>query len=303
MFAPADALPARLRRDVSHHMETAKVAEPISGDKLYQVRARQALPLLVRQARASTPIYYSDLAHELQMPNPRNLNYVLGSVGTAIERLSKRWKEKIPPIQCLVVNKSTGLPGAGIGWFITKKDDFRKLPRRQQRSLVDAELQKVFMYPRWNDVLRELKLQPIKADFSHLIAQVAASRAGGESEDHKRLKLYVAEHPESVGLDADVDPGEIEHPLPSGDTIDVLFQDGDDWVAVEVKSSLSNNLDIVRGLFQCVKYRAVIEAVQAIQNLDQNARAILVLEGTLPTDLIGVKNTLAVDVVEKVVPK
>ena len=63
--------------------------------------------------------------------------------------------------------------------------------------------------------------------------------------------------------------------LPSGDTIDVLFRNGLDWIAVEVKSSLSNSLDITRGLFQCVKYRAVIEAVQATRNLEQNARAIL----------------------------
>ena len=283
-------------------METAKVAESISGDKLYQVRARKALPLLVRQARAGTPIYYSDLAHELGMPSPRNLNYVLGSVGTAIERLSKKWKEKVPPVQCLVVNKANGLPGEGIGWFITKKEDFRKLPRRQQRALVEAELQKVFTYPRWNDVLHELKLHPVPFDFSALIAQVAAFRAGGESEDHKRLKFYIAAHPESVGLGASVDAGKTEYPLPSGDTVDVLFQDKGDWIAVEVKSSLSNNLDITRGLFQCVKYRAVIEAVQATQNLDQNARAILVLEGALPSELIGVKNTLGVEVIDKVVP-
>jgi hypothetical protein len=283
-------------------METAKVAQPISGDKLYQARARQALPRLVRQARAAKPVYYSDLAHELDMPNPRNLNYVLGSIGTAIERLSKEWKEKIPPIQCLVINRATGLPGEGIGWFITKKDDFRKLSRKQQRSLVEAELQMVFSYPRWNDVLRELKLQPVQGDFSRLIAEVAAFRAGGESEEHKRLKFYVAAHPEAVGLGASVGAGRIEYSLPSGDTIDVFFQDQDDWVAVEVKSSLSNNLDIARGLFQCVKYRAVVEAVQATQDIDQNARAILVLEGSLPTDLIGVKNTLGVEVVERVVP-
>jgi len=283
--------------------ETAKTARPISGDKLYQLRARQALPLLVRQARAATPIYYSDFAHELGMPNPRNLNYVLGSIGTALERLSKKWKEKIPPIQCLVVNKATGLPGEGIGWFITKKDDFRKLPRKQQRFLVHAELQKVFGYPRWSDVLRELKLQPVQSDFSRLITQVAGFRAGGESEDHRRLKLYVAAHPESVGLGPGASAGIVEHPLPSGDTVDVLFQTRGDWVAVEVKSSLSSSLDIARGLFQCIKYRAVVEAVQATENLDQNARAILVLESTLPTDLVGVKNTLGVEVIENMLPR
>jgi hypothetical protein len=66
---------------------TAQIAEPIAGDKLYQHRARLALPLLVRQAEAGKPIIYSDLAEELGMPNPRNLNYPLGSIGSTIENL------------------------------------------------------------------------------------------------------------------------------------------------------------------------------------------------------------------------
>ena len=54
---------------------------PIFGDKLYQQRARVVLPILIRQAFAATPIYYSALAQEAQIPNPRNLNYVLGCIG------------------------------------------------------------------------------------------------------------------------------------------------------------------------------------------------------------------------------
>ena len=46
-------------------MSTAIISEPISGTKAYQVRAREALPLLVRQAEAGAPIFYSDLAEEL----------------------------------------------------------------------------------------------------------------------------------------------------------------------------------------------------------------------------------------------
>src|SRR5688572_14354087 len=99
-------------------METAQIARSIEGDKLYQRRARLALPLLVRQAQAGSPIRYGELAAELGMENARNLNYVLGSVGQALEELSARWKEKIPGIQFLVVNKNTGLPGHGVGWFV-----------------------------------------------------------------------------------------------------------------------------------------------------------------------------------------
>lgn len=134
-------------------MSTAKIAGPISGDKLYQKRARAAFPLLVRQAQAGVPIYYSDLAEELEMSNARNLNYVLGSIGRSLELLPKEWKEKVPPIQCLVVNKSTGLPGEGIGGFLVKKEDFAALPLRQKRSIVEVALQHVFSYPRWEKVL------------------------------------------------------------------------------------------------------------------------------------------------------
>ena len=134
-------------------MSTAIISEPISGDKAYQVRARAALPLLVRQAEAGAPVFYSDLAEELGMPNPRNLNYVLGSIGQSLERLSEAWKVKVPPIQCLVVNKNTGLPGEGIGWFLVKKEDFATLPLKQKRAIVEAELQHVFSYPRWQEVL------------------------------------------------------------------------------------------------------------------------------------------------------
>ena len=61
------------------------------GEKLFQRRALEALPLLVRQAKASQWIHYSGLASELKMPNPRNLNYVLGALGRELELLSSRW--------------------------------------------------------------------------------------------------------------------------------------------------------------------------------------------------------------------
>lgn len=96
-------------------MDTPKFADPIFGDKLYQKRAHKALPILVRQAQAHEPIVYSDLADEVEMPNPRNLNYVLGSIGQTLVDLSKEWEEDIPPIQCLVLNKNTRQPREGIG--------------------------------------------------------------------------------------------------------------------------------------------------------------------------------------------
>lgn len=284
-------------------MRAAKIAEPISGNKPYQQRARNALPLLVRQAEAGESITYSDLAEELGMPNPRNLDYVLGSIGRTMERLSKAWKQKVPPIQCLVKNKNTGLPGEGIGWFLIKKEDFSKLPMRRRRAIVNAELQHVYSFPRWRDVLEALALTPDTNDFSSEVTRASSNgRGGGEGDQHIALKNYVADNPAVVGLSAITPVGETEFPLPSGDFLDVSFEGRRAWVAVEVKSKTSDESDITRGLFQCVKYRAVMDAVLLAQSKSKDARAVLVLESTLPKVLIPLRNLLGVEVIQRVTP-
>jgi hypothetical protein len=257
----------------------------------------------VRQAQAHAKIYYSDLALELGMSNPRNLNYVLGSIGQALQLLSAEWGEYVPPLQCLVINKNTQMPGEGVGWFITGREDFGKLSRKQQRELVNAELLKVFAYPQWLKVLTTLGLNPMSVDYSALLKKASAFRGGGESDRHKKLKFYVAQHPEVIHLPRTIPNGQTEYPLPSGDSLDVLFRDKDDWIAVEVKSSISGPADILRGMFQCIKYQAVIEAYQATKSLPQNARTILVLEGSLPAEMISLKNILEIEIIENILPR
>lgn len=282
---------------------TAKTASSISGDKLYQERARATLPLLVRQATAGQSIFYSDLAQELGMPNPRNLNFVLGSVGQAMLQLSKKWKEKIPPIQCLVVNKATGIPGEGIGWFLISKEDFSKLPLRRRREIVQAELQHIYAYPHWNRVLEELELEPAYVNFTKELVKASGNLGGGESPDHRRLKEYVAKHPKVVGLPAASAIGTTEFRLPSGDSLDVSFNLSKQWLAVEVKSKFSTEPDIVRGIFQCVKYQAILDAVLLSQSRTCDARAVLVLESSLPVKLKALSNLLGVEVVDGVSPQ
>ncbi|MDP2105448.1 MAG: hypothetical protein Q8J76_05580 [Desulfobulbaceae bacterium] len=284
-------------------MSTATISEPISGNKAYQVRARAALPLLVRQAQAGVPIFYADLAEELGMPNPRNLNYVLGSIGQSLERLSSDWKVKVPPIQCLVINKTTRLPGEGVGWFLVKKEDFAALPLKKKRAIVEAELQHVFSYPQWGDVLRAFELKPTTSNFSPIVTKATVGFRGGESEEHKALKEYVARNPKAIGLSSSTKAGATEYSLPSGDSLDVSFNSKTFWVAAEVKSALSAEADIVRGLFQCVKYKAVMEAVLLTEARPQNARAILVLASAFPKSLIPLRNILSVEVVEGITPK
>lgn len=271
---------------------------PIDGEKRYEKTARAALPLLVRQAEAGEPIYYSDLAGELGYPNPRNLNYPLGAIGETLHLLSIEWGENVPQIQALVVAKGSGVPGLGISGFL--EGDFRRLSEVQKKEFIKGELQKIILYPYWDEVLEALCLEPAHLELRTL-NQALDNPPRGESEAHKRLKQFVAENPSTVGLKPLDTVGELEVPLPSGDTLDVSFDNKGQWVAVEVKTAKSPEHDILRGIYQCVKYSAVMQAIQVSENLRRNVRVVLLLEGVLPTRLLGLKNALGIEVIDNVV--
>jgi hypothetical protein len=124
--------------------------------------------------------------------------------------------------------------------------------------------------------------------------------AGGETDCHKALKKYVAEHPSVIGPSVGTGPGQLEHDLPSGDIIDVFFSHASVRTAVEVKSRISPEDDITRGLFQCVKYRAVLSACIAAEDGNDSADAVLVLEGDFPENLKIIRDRLNVKVIDNI---
>ena len=63
----------------------------------------------------------------------------------------------------------------------------------------------------------------------------------------------------------------------------MLFTDGASFVAVEVKSTLSTDDDLRRGVYQCVKYRAVLQAQEIPVSV--SVRTMLLTERELPADL------------------
>ena len=66
-----------------------------------------------------------------------------------------------------------------------------------------------------------------------------------------------------------------EYILPSGDKLDVHFElKNGDRIAVEVKPSISDDGNIIRGVFQCVKYKSIMEALRKIENLNYNTTVI-----------------------------
>lgn len=277
--------------------ETAEVSSGFHGDKLYQQRARAVLPILVRQAWSGQPVRYESLAQEVGMPNPRNLNYPLGSIGNGLEELGAEWDNEIPHIQALVVNKATGLPGPGFDGFL-KDRGHEWETSSERRAIIREYWTRIFEYPYWNDVLEELKLEPVPDIASTAIEAARGAGGGGEGEDHRRLKQFLSKNPHLVGFDQAKGVGEVEYRLPSGDSIDVVFDHSNRLHAVEVKPASAPIGDVTRGLFQCVKYRAVMEAQARYQRDDRPSSVCLALGGSLPNILVSLRNSLNVEVYE-----
>ncbi len=167
-------------------MDTAATAKPLPGESLYQRRATIVLPLLVRKAKAAQTVQYGQLAKEAGIPNPRHLNHVLACIGQTLIGLSREWQARIPPIQCLVVSKATGLPSSGIGPFMVDGGDFHKLTRSQQRAVFASNQKKTFAYRRWVDVLEALGLEEKPFPFSTSDYQRALARVQ-IAPHHKRM--------------------------------------------------------------------------------------------------------------------
>ena len=281
--------------------ETGEVATGlIDGGKVYQERARRALPILVRQAKAHQTMFYGELAAELGAPNPRTMNYPLGAIGQALLDLKRTWGRPVPPIQALVVNRATGLPGDGIEAYAPSAADFKKASRQERQLIVREMLLEVFTYPDWDLVLEALELRPTSGPPLPPVSEVVRWGGGGEGAEHHALKNAVAQNPDWVGLRKRLRPGETEAPLYSGDLLDVLFEDSRQRTAVEVKGRSAPRSDIVRGLFQCVKYEAVLNAEARVSGLRRDCEAVLALGGVLPRDLVDLGHTLGVKVFQNV---
>ena len=243
-------------------------------------------------------MFYGELAHEMGIRNPRTLNYPLGSIGGALLDLGKQWGRQVPPIQALVINRSSGCPGEGFAFFAPDAKKFEGATRRERRLIVDKMLQDVFTFPDWDQVLDTFGLPPASVVGLPSADEISAHGGGGEGAEHKRLKEAVSVNPQWFGLPKSLSPGKVEASLHSGDSLDVLFFDSNRRLAVEVKGASAPAREVIRGLFQCVKYEAVLDAEARVAGSRADCEAVLALGGSFPGDLTPLRHTLGVKVFE-----
>lgn len=278
-----------------------------SLEALHKIGPPIAMSMLVRAAKRHDTITYGEVANRIstsmkQKVSPRHIGSVVGEMMNRIIEFAP----KTPPINTLVVDRTTKLPGDGADWYIRRvvpNFHYKKLPNKKKRALLIPVHEAVFNFNDWDAIARrafrgKFNKNELAVDAGENDGKASRLGFGGpaESTEHRRLKEYVARNPKQFGAPKGSTVGKTELRLESCDEIDVWFTNEKEQLAVEVKSRRSSDLDIQRGLFQCIKYRAILEAQLRVFDSKATVRTLLVSERKLTTKLEKWAKTLGLGV-------
>lgn len=288
--------------------------EALQGDSWTKETARAALPILIWCAKNGRTITYGQLDQEIVNRGLGHhvmavqYGYPAGSIGSALIETEEEWGELIPPLNAIVVNAGSGLPGKGVNYYLERyyepDGSVDDMSEDEKRAVVEEIHEDIFAYERWDDVLNEYGLRPIRDGIAEEEVDAdeieTPGRGGwsseGESKQHKKVKEFVAANPQAVGLPKNNSQGQTEYLFASGDKADVVFETENGYLGVEVKSIISNDPDLNRGLFQAVKYQALLRSEQKAVLSPPTARAVLVTERSLPAALQNLADVLGIAV-------
>ena len=273
------------------------IDDAISTEKTRK-NVRLMIPVMIHWAKTGHNEHtYGDLAHAIGKSKFSGIGHALYFVQQVLDNLSTKSSREIPTLNSLCKNAKTMLPSEGFEFVSPQYND---LDEKGKRVFVKGLDSNAMNFPHWDWVLKELELKEAVPFTEEQLEAIKNPRCiyGGEGEEHKILKEYICQHPESINY-KDVDFAETEHILPSGDRLDVYFELSDGThVAIEVKPSISPDQDIARGVFQCVKYYAVMDALRNIECKDYEIKVLLVTAGNFSSQNKELAEELDVEYVE-----
>ncbi len=287
--------------------------EALLGQRWTEETARRIFPLLVWCANHGKKITYGQLDEEVQRRGwGHHVNCVVyghpaGAIGDALLETEKERGQKIPPLNALIVNAATGIPGDGCDYYLStylNRRGRKQLNDAQRKSMAEETMDEVWRFQDWNEILLSYGFEPIKGDIPSLQTEVAPKKprktgwsTGPESEAHKALKNWVAKNPRVIKSKISFKAGKTEWLFASSDRADVMFEHNDGYVAVEVKALEASDDELERGIYQCVKYRALLRAELKAEDKVPNGLAVLVIERQIPSELQNLADLLGVRVI------
>lgn len=258
---------------------------------------------LVVAALTGDVMYYGQVADRLEreagfahIPVSRRMGVLAGLLQTRLIEADS----SAPLLNLLLVSSDTKLPGNKAGEIMARRE---RKPRLAEPGFVDrhqeewrglvarytAEVRRysaedwaaLHVKAEWWD---DLSASEIRADVDARFAirsddGAIGGAAGGEGPYHAALRAWLIEDPTRLSRRFRGASGETEVPLLSGDRVDAVYRHPEVTVVVEAKSRISDEADHLRGVYQCVKYRAVLAAMEL--HLGPPIEAWLVTENPL----------------------
>ena len=221
----------------------------------------------------------------------------------AMQRAIRERDPEAPLLLVLLVRSDTEEPGTGAHEFLADRfpdepllrgPDARDAHPDLWSRVVNRATREVYGYRGWETLYAELNGEYVADPACTPPPEEGGGtpRGGpGEGPNHKALRLWVLGNPEHIDSRFGDAEAVTEKELLSGDRVDVVYVARSDILAIEVKSRDSNRNDLVRGLYQCVKYRAVLKAQE---RKGRTVQSMLVTETKLPLDLVSLAERLDV---------
>ena len=270
-----------------------------NDDLLRTQGAEPAMRMLMACCNEKSLVTYKQIAafisQEISWNNEEIWRHMGDVVGDLMDRIWQEIDTSIPPVNLLVVNGQSRLPSSGsdghLDRYLGETGSLNSLSNTERDTLLDRMFRDVWAYEEWHNVYEKLfgpfdpstlPDSPSNAEFEEKDGKDRRGGYGGPAEgpEHKALKQAVLDNPERIIGKSSLIFSKPEMSLKSGDEVDAYFSCEDKIICVEVKSEISSDKDIERGIFQCIKYQAVSQAEEVYfmpSDKERPVRSILVI--------------------------
>ena len=266
-----------------------------TADNLKQHASAPLAQWLIHAAKRRSSVTYGEAKRRLETEFEFDTIFpiMMGIPAGALMRRILEIQPDCPLLNILLVRQKDCMPGEGAGPFMANyleqprlaKPGYRNKHQQRWRAACDEIATDVYAFKDWERIYRKAFGERLPAATSPRGTEhdgINHTRKG-EGPNHKALRLWVRDNPGRVRRGYADFETDTEVILDSADRVDVVYYGSTSTVVIEVKSIDSDDADLRRGVFQCIKYRAVMEAMD--MRSKPQVVPVLVTQRPLPGDL------------------
>lgn len=261
-----------------------------------------ALKFLISAAKRGHTVNYEQISLRCGMGNAQWANITFHPIYLLTRRVEFDPQfpyDNVPDLTAIVSQKGKTSTGHG---FFANHPEMEGKSKAERAELLQSERVRALSWRHWAEFSAFLDITPLPVlapPREDLIAFDHASRGpGGKSPEHQTMQDRILANPICVGvnLKGEIlrDECECEYLFWSQDRLDVVIKTTKEWVGFEVKPLSASENELRKGIYQVVKYAALMRADLLDRGKVKSSRCVLVIQGYLTTTLTDLARTLGV---------